>query len=637
VKRAAGALLSGVRRGTLCLLLVGLGAIPASAQEPPDSVLVGDSLTVSDSLAVADSLGLDSLSLDPGADTLVADSVSADTIFYNIPRGSGELPSGFATGIWEWDRHELMASGANTLAELFQEIPGLITLLGGDYGTPSAMSAFGQGGAGYRVFRDGFEVYALDGGVADLQRIGLVGLSRIRLDRSMGQMVVELTSYEYDDGRPFSVIEAGTGDLSTNMFRGIYTDPTALGGSLGVGLERIDTRGRGPTEDEGGNRTGSWVRYQLHLQDRFGIGLDLRRSQSQTKVGLYTPTMTRTDAMVRAGLRVIDGVTVNAYAGRSTLDAEAEASINTFGGSRAQVGGTVALDLSGLWLNGSYRQFEGDLPSRGVDAAGGYTNGRWGGVSGRYSQSIWNGSSAANFGGRAWVSPISSVTLFGSYEDGEFGSRDAIVMDGTTPPAAESSAVIPGTAAITDRTTARGGVSLARWGVTLSGAALYARSDVALPLGTELDYGAPAQVGVHRKGYEAMAILPTRWAALTLQGSYQTWDEAGPYLPAQTYRGSFEYHKVFKETGNLELWFSVGVRGHDPMLTFVDDTGSGGDGVIEVPFYQSWYGHIQVRVVTVRLWLGMDNATLRRDNQNYPERLLPYARSFFALRWDLWN
>jgi hypothetical protein len=626
VKRAAGAVLFGI-----------LIAVPAQAQEPPDSIVVVDSLTALGSPSlVVDSLALDFLAL-AEVDTLVADSLSADTIFYNIPRGTGEAPVGFATGIWEWDRHSLMASGANTLAELFQEIPGLITLLGGDYGTPASISAFGLGGAGYRVFRDGFEVYPVDGGVADLQRIGLVAVSRIRLERSMGQMIIELTSYEYDDGRPFSVIEAGTGDLNTNMFRGIYADPTALGGSLGTGLERMDTRGRGQDRKEGGNRTGSWVRYQVHLQNRFGIGLDLRRSQSQTKVVEYTPTLTRTDVMVRAGLRVVDGVVVSGYAGRSSLSAETEASIHKIGGSRGQVSGSLAVDRGGFWLNGAYRQFEGDLPSRAADLSLGFARDRWGGLTGHVSQGTWNGTGTLNYGGRAWVNPIRGVTLFGSFSEGEFGSRDAMLMDGTVAPEAPDIGIVPGVAAITDRKTGRAGLSFSRWGVTLAGATLYTWSDLALPLGTEADYGAPADIGVHRTGFEAMAILPTRWQALTIEGSYQRWEKTGPYLPEQIYQGAFEYHKVFKETGNLELWFSAGVRGHDPMLTFVDDVGSGAGGVVEVPFYQSWYGHIQVRVVTVRLWLGMDNATLRQGNQTYPGRLLPYARSFFALRWDLWN
>ena len=246
-----------------------------TAQEPPDTVQVTDSLQVPDSLQLSDSL------------QATPDSAAADTIFYNLPSLDSGLPVGFATGIWDWDRDEIMASGANTIAELMAEVPGLITLLGGDYGTPLAISAFGLGAGGVRVFRDGFEVYPVDGGVADLQRIGLGGIGRVRLDRSMGAMIVEMWSYQYDDGRPLSVIEAGTGDFDTNSFRGVYADPTALGGSIAVAMERVDTRGVGP--EEGGNRTGTWVRYQLHLRDRAGIALDLRRMGSQTKVQDYAP------------------------------------------------------------------------------------------------------------------------------------------------------------------------------------------------------------------------------------------------------------------------------------------------------------------------------------------------------------
>ena len=91
------------------------------------------------------------------------------------------------------------------------------------------------------------------------------------------------------------------------------------------------------------------------------------------------------------------------------------------------------------------------------------------------------------------------------------------------------------------------------------------------------------------------------------------------------------------ESGNLELWGSLGVRGHDPMQVFVADDMSGSGSVVQTPFYQSWYWQAQVRVVTVRLWFGMDNFTFRRNLQTYPDRILPFGRTFFALRWDLWD
>ena len=658
-----GARLRLAIRVALLVVATLVWSTPVVAQEPPDTVVISDTLVVADSLAAVDSLGLDSLALDTlvldslaldslralfaGSDSLGADSleVEPDTIFYNIPEANGAPPTGFVTGIWEWDRRAIMSMGANTLVELLQETPGLIALLGGDYGTPSAMSFAGQGGGGYRIFRDGFELYPVEGGVVDLQHVPLVGISRVRLDRSLGQMVVNMWSHEYDDGRPFSVVEAGTGDLDTNLFRGVYTDPTALFGSIGAGLERMDTRGRASDRSEGGNRTGSWLRYQLHLRDRFGIGFDYRKMSAQTKVTDYLPTTGRTDIVVRAGAKIFDGVTLQAYGARSDFTVETDTVGTQFGGARKQAGATLGFERAGSWLRASYRRFEDGTPSGRLDGSAGYTHARWGGFSGRYAQGAFNDVSTSNYAARAWLTPIHYVTLFGAYEAGTFGSRNAPVIDGPgAPPAAPPEGIRPGVEAVTDRETFRVGASLTGWGVTLAGASLYAWSDVTLPLATELDLGSPVQTGVHRNGYEAMGILPTGIRGLTLEGSYTWWDEEGPYLPKQFYQGAFEFNRVFKESGNLEFWVSGGVRGHDPMLSFVAEGADGSDpdgastgGLARVPFYQSWYGRLQVRVLTVRLWVGIDNFTLRRELQKYPERFLPVTRTTYAIRWDLWN
>lgn len=624
-----------IARGSLGLALTFwcVVAAPVHAQEPPDSARV-DSLAVSDSVLVADSAAM--------ADSILAqlaDSVSADTIYYNLPRVRDRVPVGFATGIWQWDRQAIMASGANTLGELLEEVPGLIPLMGGDYGTPLAMAAFGRGGGGYRIVRDGFEVYALDGSVSDLQHIALAGVHEVRLHRSSGEMVVEITSHRHDDGRPFSIVEAGTGDLDTNMFRGVYADPTALGGSVAVGLERVDTRGIGASRSEGGNRTGSWARYQYHFGDQGGIALDYRRVASQTQVDQYAPEASRKDVTLQASWRPVQSVVIQAVTGRSTLEREPAAgeTHTRVGGTRAQHGIVAGYSREGAWAQGSYRLFEGDLPSARAAAAAGLESGRWGGVAGQWERSTWQGVAAARVGVRAWLHPLSWVSLFGHYETGDYGFREGPISDGPPAPPLVDDGGLPGTALIQEREGLRVGAMASLWGATLGGAALYTYADEVAPLGTELDAGAPTAVGVHRNGYESMAVLPLPMEGLTLEGSYQWWDEEGPYLPDQIYRGSFEFHRVFMDSGNLELWVSLGVRGHDPMLTFAPTT-SEADGSIErVPFFQSWYAHAQVRVVTVRLWLGMENMTFRRNLQTHPGRLLPYARSFFALRWDMWN
>jgi hypothetical protein len=56
-----------------------------------------------------------------------------------------------------------------------------------------------------------------------------------------------------------------------------------------------------------------------------------------------------------------------------------------------------------------------------------------------------------------------------------------------------------------------------------------------------------------------------------------------------------------------------------------------------VPFYQSWFVRLQIRVVTVRLFIAWDNFTLRQRNQDFPDRVLPFSRSLYGVRWTMRN
>jgi hypothetical protein len=81
------------------------------------------------------------------------------------------------------------------------------------------------------------------------------------------------------------------------------------------------------------------------------------------------------------------------------------------------------------------------------------------------------------------------------------------------------------------------------------------------------------------------------------------------------------------------VWGSVGVEGRDPMIVPLAD----GDLPATVPFYQSWKAFVQVRVLTVRLFVAWENFTVRRANQDFPGRVLPIFRAHYGVRWTLWN
>ena len=626
---------AGARRLRPQLTWLAAGVLAATVLSPVAAQIPGTGTAAADSVqATADSLT-----------QAQQDSLPADTIYYNLPSLDDGAPVGFATGIWVWDHEAIMVSAANNLAELLANLPGVIALRGGDYGTPAALSTFASGAGGVRVIRDGFEVTPLDGGVPDLQRVGLGGIGTVRVERRGGELLIELTSYQYDDGRPYSLVEAGTGQLDTNLFRGTYADPTALGGSIAGALERVDTRGFG--NDEGGNRTGAWFRYQLHWGDRGGLALDYRSMNSQTEVPDFATSVRRTDFTLRGRLEIVDGVAAELYTGKSShVVKDAREAYDFEGGSGDQHGVRVAARREGLWARGAFRLYgDHDLPSQRFEGAGGFTSTNMGAYGGA-SRAKWDGTSVLGYGIGGWLGPVAGVTLFGSLDGGSYAGPSGPVLDELpdaetpVPPLPIIPPVPPPgpTARIADRSLVRLGASASFFGVTLAGAGLRADADVHYPLGLELDRGAPDAPGAERYGVEGWASLPMPMEGLRLEGSYQHWDSDGPYLPKRIYRAAFVFRRVYLETGNFELWWSLGVRGHDPMSVFVPDDGMGGPGGLQtVPFYQDWYGQIQARILTVRLFFTWENLAVRRNLQNFPGRLLPPTRSFFGLRWDLWN
>jgi hypothetical protein len=118
----------------------------------------------------------------------------------------------------------------------------------------------------------------------------------------------------------------------------------------------------------------------------------------------------------------------------------------------------------------------------------------------------------------------------------------------------------------------------------------------------------------------------------------QQWTDSWPYLPRRVYNAGLVFHKEFLATGNFELWWTLAVRGRDPMLVRLHPTGAvPEETLVQVPFYQNWYGRIQARILTVRLFINWENWAIRRNLQDYPGRLQPATRATYGIRWNLWG
>ena len=83
----------------------------------------------------------------------------------------------------------------------------------------------------------------------------------------------------------------------------------------------------------------------------------------------------------------------------------------------------------------------------------------------------------------------------------------------------------------------------------------------------------------------------------------------------------------------------MGLTRRDPMSIGILQLG--GDptvpDLIVVPFSEEWYTSVQVRIVTVNIFVRFENMRRKSDNIDFPGRRLPQYRSFYGVRWVLNN
>lgn len=659
------------RAGLGLALLAAVAAIPAPVLgQDPDSTRV---------LALPDSLepGVSVVALDSGTvvDTLV--TVHPDSVFRPLPGLSSGAPARPESGVTVWDREAILGTPALTLLELLIREPDLMPLRYGDYGAPEAVLGPGAAGGRIRVLVDGFEQTPLTGAVPDLSRVSLAGIQEVRVERGGGEIRIVLTSLEPFDSRPMSRVEAGTGDLDTNLFRGTFLHPRALGGTLGLSLERNDTQGRGGNEP--GSRQGVWFRYALHRGDDLALAFDLRKSTTEVALDSIPASVDRTTWAVRARARLAEGLVAEAFTGSANLTADddgltpvdlrqrqhgARLSLDRALGERpmpveAAVAGPETSDTlpppppllvpdGRVWALAEGRLFSGDLPSRSLVAEAGVDWGPVGGVAAELRSDAWadpvRDLSATTRGVRAWTAPVWGVSFFAGWDSGVRGSRmesarvlvpepDTTVVD-TLPPVPDT---LPGFH-LSDRTALRAGARVALGPLDVVGAWHRVEVDSILPVEILGARAGEAVPGEEVTGYEVSGRLglPILFDGLALTGSLMQWETGGFYRPRRRYTGGLDFHDVFKN-GNLELWTSLQVQGRDGMLLPWPE---GVDDLVTypvVPFHQSWDFWLQVRVQTVRIFIRTENVTLRRANQDFPGRLLLQTRSVYGVRWTLWN
>jgi hypothetical protein len=135
---------------------------------------------------------------------------------------------------YEWNRAQLFATGALSVADLLDRIPGVTTFRSGWLATPQSAS-FNGDFRRLRVFYDGVEIEPLDkttGGMLDLSTVQLWTLEHLSVERSASELRLYMRSWRVDNTDPYTRVDIATGNEDTNLYRGFYGKRFDNGGVL---------------------------------------------------------------------------------------------------------------------------------------------------------------------------------------------------------------------------------------------------------------------------------------------------------------------------------------------------------------------------------------------------------------------
>ena len=167
----------------------------------------------------------------------------ADSIKTPLPRAEMPILVDVARPEMRWDRATLFATGALTLLDLLERIPGLTGYRAGWLSVPMVGAYLGDM-RGIRVFYDGVELDPLDprmnGGV-DLGSIQLWTAEEVRVERGADEVRVYVRSWRAERTTPSTRADVGTGDQETNVYRGYFGRRFHRGEALQVSAQQMST------------------------------------------------------------------------------------------------------------------------------------------------------------------------------------------------------------------------------------------------------------------------------------------------------------------------------------------------------------------------------------------------------------
>ncbi|HEX9219321.1 MAG TPA: Plug domain-containing protein [Gemmatimonadaceae bacterium] len=560
---------------------------------------------------------------DSGPDTA---RVKTDTI--KPPIGRFADPALYEIGPqYEWNRAQLFATGALTVVDLLDRIPGVTTFRSGWLSTPQT-ATYGGDFRRVRVFYDGIEVDNLDnrtGGVLDLSTVQLWSLEHLSVERSASELRIYMRSWRVENTDPYTRVDIATGNEDTNLYRGFYgkrLDNGAViqfaGQQFGVTSPRFAGSGDALSLL---SRVG--VAKKSWSVDGFIIRHHATRDIERPVVGrppILALDATNTDAYVRAA---VGGVNTGRWA---------QVSIASLGFK-----GTTAPDRN-VSATAISDTLERRVSETQYNASAGYTLGA-ARVEFQDRLRALAGSTYNSVGGRIdLVTPIGVVNGFVEHDGFRKATNaDAGIRAQPLPFIAVSGSIarsVPsgvGMSGLPSTTSARGEIGLKVFGPWISGGLITTDNTSGLaPLVYDTLFltTSPGRISARTASIRG----PIR-GGFGIDAWVTQWDQSWPYRPKYQSRSEINYSNNFPKRfprGDFEIRAS-GVFEYRGQTRFPLAAGD-----VETGVAKTLSGLLEIRIMRAVLSYQQRNI-LAYIYEVIPGFEMPRVLAIYGVRWDFWN
>jgi|GEM_PF-1312887 len=558
---------------------------------------------------------------------------------------------GFSDASWTLGPEQLQYFQGLSLADLLDAIPGLVTTRAGGFGRSMGVSPFASGGGRFRIFLDGYELRPLNAATPDLQRVPLVNLQSVRIQRGLDEIRVDITSLRLADVRPFAQIEGMDGDLGTRALRAIFTRPIGkrMMGEIALDLDQSD----GALRRQDFSVTHSVSRLSYAFTPTWGLQAEFRTTKLNAESEIETQAgdedLDRTEAILRGRGLLLGRINLEAMVGRSLQrPAGTDTVTQRVRSLQADLRATVPLRIG--QLAAGFRLHRGEEEGWAPNASElwgrlDFAPAPWLAATAEARQLTIGGEAGLETSGTLRAGPWGGLSVFGQLAAGSRGvrylARDSVELKtfggigGNGLPLVDTVEVQAFRTLDSSLNGLRAGAEFNRGLFHLGAALVHHDLDQAAPYGFVYDRLAPLQPGLNATGIEAYASLPLFFRQLTLQGWYQRWLDTPdrPYLPAQLGRAAIQFNNVYKG-GNFEPTLRFEAVARDATVAWDENSGTN----VLVPRYALYNLYLQIRIIDIRIFYRYDNLfNTRRQFYDVPGSVIPSGRALYGVRWFFRN